>query len=298
MVSWIFFAIIILFLLAVDLFAHRKHHGKINLTKQSLLWSAGWITLALLFNLWIYATRGKEPALNFLTGYLVELALSVDNLFIFLLIFKEFHIPKHFRHTVLFWGVISAFIMRILFIIGGIALVTQFHAIFYVFGIFLIFTGIKLFFQNTETMHPEKNPIILWLQRFLPVTTSVESGKFFERIDHKLYATPLFLTLVAVEITDLIFALDSIPAILGITTDPFIVITSNIFAILGLRSLYFSLEGTLVLFKNLHLGLAGVLIFIGAKMLLSDWITISTPVSLGVIAVLLLLSVIPLRIKR
>ncbi len=254
-----------------------------------LLWTLFWISLALLFNLGVYYFKGSEAGINFLTGYLVEKSLSVDNLFIFLLIFRAFHIPHEYRHKILHWGIIGAIAMRAIFILAGLALVQRFEAIFYLFGAFLVLAGIKLIFQTDKEIHPEKNPIILSLKRWIPVTHSMEGGRFFIG----KAATPLFLALVAIESSDLIFAFDSIPAIFGITTDPFIVFTSNIFAILGLRSLYFVLESLIDSFKHLHYGLAAILIFIGTKMFAHTWIDISPLLSLSVIVVCITVSILP-----
>lgn len=284
--EWIFFVLVIAGSLALDLGIHA--HEREPTIKESVAWSIFWTLLALLFNLIVWWERGSDAALNFLTGYVVERALSIDNLFIFLLIFNAFHIPKIFRRKVLFWGIFGAFAMRIICIIGGIALVTYFNWVLYLFGAFLLYTAYKIAIQKPEETHPEKNPIILWFQRYFPVTHETHSGNFFVNKN----ATPLFLALIAVEISDLIFALDSIPAILGITTDPYIAITSNIFAILGLRSLYFVLEGAMDLFHYLHLGLAIILAFIGLKMLLADFIHIPISISLLVILLTLLGSMI------
>jgi tellurite resistance protein TerC len=286
---WLIFAILVLICLAIDLGAHRTH--KAPSVGNALLWSGFWIALSLLFNLWIYFQQGAVAALNFLTGYLVEKALSVDNLFVFLLIFQAFQIPKDLRFKVLFWGIIGAFVMRILFIVLGVALIKRFHWIFYLFGLFLIYTGIKLGLQKDQEMHPEKNPFVRWVQSWLPMTLSCDSGKFFVKEEQGHVATPLFLCLVAVSVCDFIFAIDSIPAILGITTDPFIVVTSNVFALLGLRSLYFALEGMIGLFHHLHYGLAAVLIFIGIKMVIADFVHIPILFSLGFIAFVLGLAI-------
>lgn len=289
MLTWIIFSVLILVALAIDLGLHADN--KKPTLSSAIYWSLFWILLALGFNTWIYYERGVEPALNFLASYLVEKALSVDNLFVFLVIFKAFHIPSHLRHMVLFWGVIGAIVMRAIFIAGGIALVSHFEFIFYIFGLFLIYTGFKLACQKEEEIHPEQNPIILWFQKWIPVDANCNTEHFFIQKAGAWYATPLFLALLAVEISDLIFALDSIPAVLGITTDPLIVFTSNIFAILGLRSLYFALEKTLELFQYLHYGLAIILIFIGLKMLIADFYHVPITTSLAFIGITLLLSI-------
>lgn len=248
-----------------------------------------WIALALIFNVGIYFTMGSESALSFFTGYLVEKSLSVDNLFVFLLIFKAFHIPAQHQHKILMWGIIGAIVLRAIFIFAGLALIQAFDQIFYVFGAFLIFAGYKMLFQPDKKIEPEKNPLILMLERYIPVTQSMDGGRFFING----MATPLFLALVSIEFSDVVFALDSIPAIFGITQDPFIVLTSNLFAILGLRSLYFVLESTISTFKYLHYGLAAILIFIGIKMLTHGFLTISPLASLFVILSLLGLSILP-----
>lgn len=288
MLTWTIFAIVVLTALATDLGLHStKEKPKIS---HALFWSVLWTVLALGFNLWIYNHIGKEPALNFLTGYVVERALSVDNLFVFLIVFKAFSIPPRLRHKVLFWGVLGAIVLRALFITGGIALVSYFNFVLYLFGIFLIFTGFKLAFYGNEEIHPEKNPIILWIQKWFPVDTQ-NKDRFFTKTSKGWIITPLFLALVAVEISDVIFAIDSIPAVLGITTDPMIVYTSNIFAILGLRSLYSVLERSLDYFHYLHYALAAILCFIGFKMLFADLIHIPIGISLGFITGALAVSI-------
>lgn len=288
--SWLFFIGLITFCFAIDLSVHKRKPS--DRLYSAVLWSAFWIGLALAFNLWVYFRFGKEDALAFLAGYLVEKSLSVDNLFVFLLIFKAFQIPHQYRHDVLFWGIIGALIMRAIFIAAGITLVTLFDSALYIFGAFLVYTGFKLFFPEKEALHPEQNPIVLWFQRWIPVTHKLEGNHFFVRENGKLLATPLFLSLIAIEVSDLIFAVDSIPAILGITTKPYIVYTSNIFAILGLRSLYFVLEKMFELFHHLHYGLAVILIFIGLKMILADFIHIPIWTSLGFIMLSLTLSIV------
>lgn len=232
---------------------------------------------------------GSEPAVNFLTGYLVEKSLSVDNLFVFLVIFKSFHIAPHHQHKILMWGIIGAIVLRALFIFAGLALIQAFDQVFYLFGAFLIYAGYKMLFQPDKKIQPEKHPLILMLERFVPVTHSMEHGRFF--FDGK--ATPLFLALISIEFSDVVFALDSIPAIFGITQDPFIVLTSNLFAILGLRSLYFVLESTISTFKYLHYGLAAILVFIGIKMLGHGYLDVSPFASLIVILFFLGVSILP-----
>ncbi len=288
---WIVFGVGVLALLALDLgvFQRKAHEVKI---KEAMLWSVIWITLALVFNAGIYFARGSDAALKFLTGYILEKSLSVDNLFVFLLVFRYFHVPKIYQHKVLFWGILGALIMRAVFIAGGIALLHAFEWIIYVFGAFLVYTGIKLWFEKDKEIHPEKNPVLILFRRFMPVTHTFEKEKLFIKKDQRLYATPLFIVLLVVESTDVIFAVDSIPAVLAITTDPFIVYTSNVFAILGLRALYFALAGMMELFHHLHYGLAAILILVGIKMLVSHYYKVPIGVALGTIGAILVVSII------
>lgn len=288
---WVVFNIFVLGMLALDLAVfHRKSH--VVRLKEALIWSAVWVVLALLFNLGVYFWRGPETALEFLTGYLIEKSLSVDNLFVFLLIFSYFRVPSLFQHKVLFWGILGALIMRAIFIAMGITLIQKFHWVIYIFGAFLILTGIKMALEKDKEIHPERNPVLRLFRRWMAVTEDYEDGKFFVKRDERYLATPLFIVLLVVETTDVIFAVDSIPAILAITLDPFIVYTSNVFAILGLRALYFALAGIMQLFHYLHYGLSALLIFVGAKMLLADIYEIPVGIALGVVASVLLLSVI------
>ena len=259
--------------------------------REALAWSAVWIALAVIFAVVIFFWHGRTPALEFVTGYVIELSLSVDNLFVFLLIFRFFQVPAVHQHKVLFWGILGALIMRAVFIALGVGLIQRFHWIIYVFGAFLVYSGIKLFFQEEAEIHPEKNPVLRLFRRFVPVTKDYEGNKFFVRRPG-LYATPRFVVLLVVETTDLLFAVDSIPAILAITRDAFIVYTSNVFAILGLRSMYFALAGMMEMFRYLHFGLSLVLVFVGAKMLLSHFLEIPTPVALAAVAGVLAISVI------
>lgn len=267
---------------------HAKAH-EIRI-KEALLWSVFWIALALLFNLGIYFTMGSDAGLKFFAGYLLEKALSFDNLFVFLLIFTYFKVPSLYQHKVLFWGILGALIMRALFIMGGIALIHAFHQIMYVFGAFLIFTGFKLLTQKEKGLEPDKNPVVRLFRRIMPVTEDYHQQKFFVKEKGRMHATPLFVVLLLIETTDVIFAVDSIPAILGVTTDPFLVYTSNIFAILGLRSLYFALAALMKIFKYLNYGLALILVFVGVKMLIAGFYDIPIGFSLGVIAGMLALS--------
>jgi tellurite resistance protein TerC len=288
---WIVFNLFVLAMLVLDLkvFHRDAHEVKI---REALMWSAFWIALALIFNVGIYYFRGSEDALEYLTGYLIEKSLSVDNIFVFLLIFSYFRVSAQYQHKILFWGILGALIMRAILIFAGVALIERFHWVIYVFGAFLIFTGIKLAFEKDKEIEPDKNPALLFVRRFMPVTERFEGDRFFIRRAGRLFATPLFLVLVVVETTDVIFALDSIPAILAITTDPFIVYTSNVFAILGLRALYFALAGLLQLFHYLHYGLSAILVFVGVKMLVSDIYHIPVGAALGVVGGILALSVI------
>lgn len=288
---WILFNAFVLLMLALDLGVfHRKSH-EVSL-REALTWTGVWIFLALVFNGILYYWKGQQQALEFFTGYLVEKALSVDNIFVFIMIFTYFQVPSKYQHKVLFWGIIGALIMRIIFIFAGAALIQKFHFTIYVFGALLIYTGYKMFFHNNTKIEPDKNPVIRFFKRFMPVTPGLQGDKFFVKMDGKRFATPLFLVLILIETTDLIFAVDSIPAILAITQDQFIVYTSNVFAILGLRSLYFALAGVVNRFWLLSYGLAVVLVFVGIKMLLVDVYKIPIELSLAVIASIITLSVI------
>ncbi len=291
MLLWGGFNLFVLAMLALDLCVfHRKAH--VIKVKEALILSAFWIALALVFNAGIYFVSGPQKALEFLTGYLIEKSLSVDNLFVFLLIFSYFKVPAMYQHKTLFWGILGAIVLRGIFIATGVTLIHKFHWIIYVFGAFLVYTGIKMAFEKDKEMHPEDNPVIKLFRRIMPVSDHFEGDKFFTRINGVLFATPLFLVLNVINITDVIFAMDSIPAILAITHDPFIVYASNIFAILGLRALYFAIAGVMRLFHHLHYGLSFILAFVGVKMLLADFYHIPVGAALGVIAGVLVLSVI------
>ena len=288
---WVLFAVVILGLLALDLgIFHRKSHTV--KMREALTWSGVWIALALIFNGFIYYTRGPVPAMEFLTGYLVEEALSVDNLFVFLMVFSFFRVPAEYQHKILFWGIIGALFMRAAFILAGITLIQQFHWVIYIFGAFLIITGIKMLTNDDDEINPERNPVLRLFRRFMPVTDNYDRDNFFVRKDGRLFATPLFIVLLMVETTDVIFAVDSIPAILGITTDPFIVYTSNVFAIMGLRSIYFALAGLMQIFHYLKYGLCAILVFVGTKMLISEIYKIPVVVALGTIIGVLLISIL------
>jgi tellurite resistance protein TerC len=289
---WIGFNFLVVGMLAVDLgLFHRQAHA-VSI-KEALSWSLVWIVLSLMFNVGVYFWHGKIVALEFLTGYLIEKSLSVDNLFVFLLIFTYFKVPAKYQHKVLFWGILGALIMRGLLILIGTTLLNQFHWIIYLFGLFLVFTGIKMALQKeTVEVHPERNIAVRILKRIMPITAGYHEDRFFLNVDGKHYATLLFVVLIVVETTDLLFAVDSIPAIFAITRDPFIVYTSNVFAILGLRALYFALAGIMNLFHYLKLGLSVVLTFVGIKMMLVDLYPIPIGISLGVVGGVLIISII------
>ncbi len=289
-IFWTSFILAVLVLLSVDLgiFNRRAHAVTV---KEALSWSIVWIILSLSFGIYIYTAYGRQYGLEFFAGYLIEKALSVDNIFVFILIFSYFAVPARFHHRVLFWGILGALIMRASFIVAGAALINSFHWIIYIFGAFLVFTGIKILRQGDAEVDPQRNPAVKLFQRFVPMTSGYDSGKFFERHQGKLMATPLALVLVTVEATDLVFATDSIPAIFGITRDPFIVYTSNICAILGLRSMYFLLSAVVNRFVYLGTGLGIVLAFIGLKMLLSGIYAIPIGLSLAIVAAILIGSI-------
>lgn len=289
--TWAGFIAFVLLMLALDLGIFNRKHKEISI-RSALLWSLVWIGLAMIFNLGIYAFLGKAKAVEFLTGYVIEKSLSIDNIFVFIMVFGYFNIPSKYQHKVLFWGIIGALLMRAVFIFAGVALITRFHWIIYIFGAFLIFTGIKMLTQEDKALEPDKNPLVRLFKKFMPVTDKLYEENFFVRINHKNYATPLFVVLLLIEFTDLIFAVDSIPAILAITSDSFIVFTSNVFAILGLRSLYFALAGITKYFRFLKYGLSVILMFVGIKMCIVHWYKLPTLLSLGIIVSVLLISVL------
>ena len=295
--AWLVFGAIIFILLFLDLKVFHRKSGVITI-KQSLLWTAFWISLALLFNMGIWLWHGGKPALNFLTCYLIEESLSVDNLFVFLLVFSFFSVPAAYQHKILFWGIIGAIVLRLAFIEAGATLLKNFNWVFYIFGAFLVIAALRMAFQKEKELHPEKNPILKILRKFVGVTNNYEGDRFFIKRFGKYVATPLFIVVVVIETTDLIFAMDSIPAafsIVNVNTDPyakFIVYTANIFAILGLRSLYFALAGIMPLFHYLKYGLVVVLTFVGIKMLLAQHYEIPTGIALGVVALVLIIAVI------
>jgi tellurite resistance protein TerC len=288
---WVIFNAVILALLFLDL-AVWNRQGRVIPFKQALVSSFCWVLLAGAFAFFIHVRMSPAKSLEFVTGYLVEEALSVDNLFVFILLFKYFKVPREQERTVLFWGIIGALIMRGIFIVAGVALVQRFHWILYLFGAFLIYTGFKLMGGDDHQVDPSRNLVLKWARKLLPVTDDYHGKKFFFRSQGSLFATPLFIVLLVVETTDILFATDSIPAILAISRDPFVVYTSNVFAILGLRSLFFALSGLMKLFHYLNYGLAVVLMFIGAKMLASYWYELPTWAALTVIAIVLALSVL------
>ncbi len=281
---WIGFNVFILGLLTIDLvvFSRRPHAIRI---REAFIWSGIWIAIALAFNVGVYFWFGHHAALQFLTGYLIEKSLSVDNLFVFLLLFTYFKVPAKYQHEVLYWGIIGALILRGTLIILGAALIQRFHWILYVFGLFLVITGIRMAFNDDEEdVHPERNIVVKFFKRLFPVVPDFHEQKFFVRIDGKRYATLLFIVLIVVETTDLVFAVDSIPAVFAVTRDPFIVYTSNVLAILGLRSLYFALAGMMNMFYYLRHGLAVVLTFVGLKMIAEPFIDIPILIALAVVA--------------
>ena len=289
---WIGFNAFVLVMLALDLGVfHRKAH--VVSFKESIAWTVVWVTLALLFNLGVAHYMGDQKGLEFFTGYVIEKSLSVDNVFVFALLFSYFAVPQLYQHKVLFWGILGALVMRAIMIFVGAALIEKFAWIIYVFGAFLILTGIKMIVKREEEIHPERNPLVRWFKKLMPVTDDYRGDKLFVRENGIRMATPLFVVLLLVEFSDLIFAVDSIPAIFAVTKDPFIVYTSNVFAILGLRSLYFALAGVMDKFHYLKIGLGVVLSFVGVKMLLGHtaW-KIDTHVSLGVIVGVLAVSII------
>ncbi|HEY7168564.1 MAG TPA: TerC family protein [Candidatus Binatia bacterium] len=288
---WLGFTLFVLALLALDLGVfHRRPHA-VSI-REALVWSSIWIALAGVFNVFVYAWFGPTRGLEFLTGYLIEKALAVDNIFVFAIIFSYFAVPPVYQHRVLFWGILGALLLRAIFIILGAVLLQKFHWIMYVFGGFLIFTGFKLLVQKEGEIHPERNPVLRAFSRMIPAVAEYQDGRFFVVKSRRRYATPLLLVLVSVEFTDVVFALDSIPAIFAVTSDPFIVYTSNVFAILGLRSMYFLLAGVIYKFHYLKIGLALVLAFVGAKMVLAEIYKIPIAVSLAVIATLIMGSVV------
>ncbi len=293
-IMWLVFGVAVSGMLVLDLGVFHRRAHKVSI-REALVWSAVWIGLALVFAAGVWFELGRERALEFLTGYIIEKSLSVDNLFVFLVIFSYFGVAPRYQHTVLFWGILSARVFRAAFIAAGVTLIRQFHWVIYVFGVFLVYSGVKLFFQKGHEIHPEQNPVLRLLRRFrrlFPITKRYLGGRFLFRRHGAWVGTPLLVVLIMIETSDIVFAVDSIPAILAITTDPFVVYTSNVFAILGLRALYFALAGVMEVFHYLHYGLSFILAFVGVKMLLADIYKIPVPVALGVVAVILAGSVI------
>lgn len=289
-ILWTAFNVFVLGMLALDLGVFHKKSEVISV-KNALAWTGIWITLAMAFNLFVYMYFGQEEAIEFFTGYIIEKSLSVDNIFVIIIIFSYFQVPPKYQHKVLFWGITGALVMRVIFIFAGIELIHRFHSLIYIFGAFLIITGLRMVLAGDAKIEPEKNPVVKLVRRLFPVTHSFEGDNFFVRRNAKLWATPLFVVVILIETTDLIFAVDSIPAILAITDDPFIVYTSNVFAILGLRSLYFALSGIEKYFHYLKYGLAAILVFVGAKMCLTDYYKIPIEISLLVIVSVLIVSI-------
>jgi len=279
---WLGFAVVmlIMFILDMGVFNRKSHEIKF---REALAWTLAWVFLALAFNAWIYFSMGATKALEFFTGYLIEESLSVDNLFVFIMIFSYFHVSKAHQPKILKWGIIGALLMRGVFILAGIGLIERFHWMVYLFGAILVFTGLKMAFGGEGKIEPEKNVLVRLVRRFIPITKRVRGDRFFIRRGGITAATPLFLTLLVVESSDVIFAVDSIPAVLAVTRDPFIVYTSNVFAIMGLRSLYYLLANVMEMFVYLKMGISFILAFVGVKMLLADLWPIPIHFSLGVI---------------
>jgi len=293
---WGGFVLFVLIMLVLDLgvFHKRAHEVKF---KEAILWSLFWITLAIIFNFGVYTLVGHEQGISFFTGYVIEKSLSVDNLFVFVLLFTYFGVPKKYQHKVLFWGVLGAIIMRAIFIFAGIALIERFSITVYIFGAFLIFTGVRMAFEKEKKIDPEKNIVLKLFRKIFPVTKEYREGAFFVKQNRRRYATPLFVVLLVVETSDLIFAVDSIPAVLAVTRDPFIVFTSNIFAILGLRALYFALAQVVDKFYYLQVALSIILTYVGVKMMIVDIYKIQTLTSLLIIISVLLLAILASIIK-
>lgn len=292
---WIFFNLFVLAMLALDLGVFHKKSHDVSV-REALTWTCVWITLAMFFNLFVYYYFDKDKALEFFTGYLIEKSLSVDNIFVIILIFSFFKVPSAYQHKVLFWGILGALVMRAIFILTGVELIHRFHWLIYIFGGFLISTGIRMLLAGDLKIEPEKNPLVKLARKVMPITSSFEGDKFFVKQQGKTWATPLFLVVILIETTDLIFAVDSIPAILAISDDSFIVYTSNVFAILGLRSLYFALAGIEKYFKYLKYALSAILVFVGVKMCIADLFKIPIEVSLIVIGFTLMIAMVSSRI--
>ncbi|MEZ4945464.1 MAG: TerC family protein [Cyclobacteriaceae bacterium] len=286
---WIGFNVFVLIMLALDLGVFHRKSKEISV-KEAFLWTGFWILLAFVFNIIVYYTLGTEKAFEFFTGYLIEKSLSVDNIFVIILIFSYFQVPAAHQHKVLFWGILGALVMRGAFIFAGVELIARFHWLIYIFGGFLIYTGIKILSSGDMKIDPDKNPVIKLARKFFSITDKFHGDQFFVIREGKKWATPLFLVLVLIESTDLIFAVDSIPAILAVSDDTFIVYTSNVFAILGLRSLYFALAGIEKYFKYLKYGVSAILVFVGIKMAIIDFYKIPIEISLAFIFIALSLA--------
>jgi tellurite resistance protein TerC len=287
---WILFNVFVIVMLALDLGVFNRRVHTVTF-REALAWSAMWIGLATAFAVLVYFWHGRTESLEFATGYVIELSLSIDNLFVFLVVFRYFRVPSELQHRVLFWGILGALITRGIFIVAGVSLIRRFEWLIYVFGALLVYSGIKLVRQGDEEIHPERNPLLKMFRRLVPVTEGYEGEKFWVRRPG-LYATPLVVVLLVVETTDIVFAVDSIPAVLAITLNAFIVYTSNVFAILGLRSMYFAVAGMMDLFEYLHYGLSLVLVLIGAKMLASHYYTVPTHIALATVAGVIAISIV------
>lgn len=292
---WTFFNVFVLVMLALDLGVFHRKSQEVSV-REALTWTCVWITLAMFFNLFVYYYFDQEKALEFFTGYLIEKSLSVDNIFVIILIFSYFKVPSAYQHKVLFWGILGALVMRVIFILTGVELIHRFHWLIYIFGGFLVYTGIRMLTSGDLKIDSEKNPIVKLARRIMPITPSFEGDRFFIKQEGKTWATPLFLVVILIETTDLIFAVDSIPAILAISDDSFIVYTSNVFAILGLRSLYFALAGIEKYFVYLKYGLSAILVFVGVKMCIADLFKIPIEVSLIVIGFTLMIAMVSSRL--
>lgn len=290
--EWIGFGAIIAIMLTLDLGVFHKKTHKVSI-KESLIWTAVWITLAMLFNFWVYKTMGSQKGLEFFTGYVIEKCLSIDNIFVMSMIFGYFKVPSQYQHRVLFWGVLGALVFRLIFIIAGVALIQKFSWMIFVFGAFLIYTGIKMLKDEEEAIDLDKSAIVRFVKKFGNITPNFDGEKFITKgADGIKHFTPLFLVLIMIEATDVIFAVDSIPAILAITPDPYIVFTSNVFAILGLRSLYFAINGVMEMFEYINYALCGILVFVGFKMIISHWYHVPVGASIGVIFTFVITSII------
>ncbi|MEY4930970.1 MAG: hypothetical protein RI909_1694 [Bacteroidota bacterium] len=288
---WISFNAFVLLMLALDLGVFHRKSKEVKI-KEALLWTCLWISLAFVFNVFVYYQFGEEKAFEFFTGYLIEKSLSVDNIFVIILIFSYFNVPSSYQHKVLFWGILGALVLRVIFILAGVELIHKFHWVIYIFGAFLVYTGIRITTQGDIKIDPDKNPLVKLVRKIFPVTSAFEGDQFFVRREGLLWATPLFLVVIVIEATDLVFAVDSIPAILSISDDAFIVYTSNVFAILGLRSLYFAVAGIEKYFIYLKYGLSAILIFVGLKMCLADIYKVPIEISLAFIVLTLAMSVL------